>query len=123
MMKRILASIAVGVMPLVALAQVGVNTTYNGQTGVGGLMKWFSGILSLAVPLIISLAVVWFIWNVFQFAVAGNEEDKAKAKTQMIWGLVGIFVMVSVWGLIGILSSTFNLGTGMSSGPTVPILQ
>ncbi len=119
-MKKILASLAVSVLPLSALA---VDTTYSGGSGVGGLMKWFSGILSLAVPLIISLAVVWFIYQVFRFAVAGNEEEKAKAKTQMIWGLVGIFVMVSVWGLVGILSSTFNLNNAVNTGPGVPLID
>jgi len=120
-MKKILAAGAVFVSPLIALAQV--NTTYSGSSGLGGLLKWFSGILSLAVPIIISIAVVWFIWSVFQYAIAANEEDKAKAKTHIIWGIVGLFIMVSVWGLVGILSSTFNLTNTGSSGPVIPVIQ
>jgi preprotein translocase subunit SecG len=126
MFKRILASVAVSVLPLSVFAQTvntqTVNTTYQGG-GVGGLLKWFSGILSLAVPVIIALAVVWFIFSIFMYVIASNEEGKAKAKGQIIWGIVGLFIIVSVWGLVGILSSTFNLSTAAPAGPTIPVLQ
>jgi hypothetical protein len=121
MFKRILASVAVSVLPLSVFAQT-VNTTYQGG-GVGGLLKWFSGILSLAVPVIIALAVVWFIFSIFMYVIASNEEGKAKAKGQIIWGIVGLFIIVSVWGLVGILSSTFNLSTAAPAGPTIPVLE
>ena len=120
MIKRFLASAAVGAMPLLALAQV--NTTYSGNTGLGGLIRWFSGLLSLAVPLIISLAVVYFIWNVFMFFIKEGE-PKDEAKKGIIWGIVAIFIMVSVWGLVNILSSTFQLGNGPTTGPAIPVLQ
>lgn len=120
MMKRILASVTVSAFPLLALAQV--NTTYSGNTGLGGLLKWFSGILSLGVPLIISLAVVYFIWNVFNFFIKEGEA-KDEAKSGIVWGIVAIFIMVSVWGLVNILSSTFQLGNGPASGPAIPVLQ
>jgi len=102
-MKRILAIVLVGISPIIALAQA-----YSPNQGVSGLFNFAGGILNRAVPLIIALAVVYFIWQVFRYAVAANEEDKGKAKTQMIWGIVGIFVMVSIWGLVAILQSTFG---------------
>jgi len=115
-MKRILATVLVSAFPIVALAQ------YTPSQGVGGLFGLAAGILKLALPLIISLAVVWFVFNVFWYAVAGDEEKKAKAKTQMIWGIVGIFVMVSVWGLVGILQSTFGTsGATANIGNQLPL--
>ena len=117
MMKKILASVSVGIFPLLVSAQT-YTTTVTG--GIGGIMIWVRNILNAAVPLILSLAVVWFIWNVFRFAIAGSEEDKTKAKTQMVWGIVAIFVMVSVWGLVAILTSTFGTtGQGALNGPTI----
>lgn len=101
-MKKTLSTLALGLSPMIAFAQ------YSPNQGIGGLFALAKSFLGMAVPLIISLAVVWFIFNVFKYAVAGNEDDKAKAKTQMIWGIVGIFVMVSVWGLVAILQSTFG---------------
>jgi hypothetical protein len=119
-MKKILASVLASFLPLSAFAVTG---TYSGSTGVVGLMSWFSGILSLAVPIIIALAVVFLIWNIFRFAVAGNEEDKAKAKTHMIWGIVGLFIMVSIWGLVAVLSNTFSLSNTAQTGPSIPVIN
>ncbi len=118
-MKKILTSIAISILPLTALAQV---TTFQGG-GVPGLLKWFQTMLALVVPIIISLAVVWFIWSVFAFVLAGSEEGKTKAKTNMIWGIVAIFVMVSVWGLVGLLGSTFNLNNSVIQAPGIQQVQ
>lgn len=115
-MKRILAIVLVGVSPMIALAQ------YNPSQGIGGLFGLVGSWLKMALPLIISLAVVWFVWNVFRYMIAGDEEAKSKAKTDMIWGIVAIFVMVSVWGLVGILQSTFGTsGAGANIGNQLPL--
>ena len=115
-MKRILAIVLAGLSPMIALAQ------YNPSNGIGGLFILVGSWVKLALPLIISVAVVWFVYQVFRYAVAGDEEEKAKAKGQMIWGIVGIFVMVSVWGLVGILQSTFGTsGAGANIGSQLPI--
>ncbi len=106
-MKKILASVLVSAFPLMAFAQ-----NYTPSQGVFGLMAMLKSLLNYALPIIISLAVVWFIFEVFMFAIAGDEEKKKKAKEQMIYGIVAIFVMVSIWGLVGILQSTFGTGNG-----------
>lgn len=115
-MKRILASAFVGLSPLMALAQA-----YSPNQGISGLFTFAGGVLNRIVPLIISLAVVYFIFNVFKYAVAGDEDKKAEAKKHMIWGIIGIFVMVSVWGLVAILQATFGTsGVTGSIGNQLP---
>ena len=116
MMKRILAGVTVSTFPLLALAQ------YSPTNGIGGLFVLVGSWVKLALPLVISIAVVWFVWNVFQYAIAGDEEKKKTAKSGMIWGIVGIFVMVSVWGLVGILQSTFGTsGAAANIGNQLPL--
>ena len=73
-----------------------------------------------ALTLLISLAVVWFIWNVFYYIIAVDEVDKAVAKDKMVWGIVAIFVMISIWGLVAILQNTFRIGP---SGPSGDVRQ
>jgi len=106
-MKKFLAVGLATMLPVLSLAQ---NLVYKPDSGVQGLVTWFQNLLNVAVPIIIALAVVWFLWNVFQFIVKEGE-DKDKAKSGMIWGIVAIAVMVSVWGLVGILTSTFGTKT------------
>ena len=103
-MKKILIVGSAWLLPVLTLAQ---GLDYTPNTGVGGLLIWFKNLLNTLVPIIIALAVVWFLWNVFQFIVKDGD-DKDKAKSGMIWGIVAIAVMVSVWGLVGILTSTFG---------------
>ncbi|MFA5651859.1 MAG: hypothetical protein WC933_00650 [Candidatus Paceibacterota bacterium] len=119
-MKRILASVLVAVSPVMALAQ---SNGYNPGQGVAGLFDLAGYFLNRAVPFIISIAVVYFIFNVFKYAVlsGGDEEKKKEAKTQMIWGIVALFVMVSVWGLVAILQATFGTsGVTSNIGSQLP---
>ena len=64
--------------------------------------------LKIILPILISLAVIFFVYSLLSYILKEGEE-KAAAKTQMIWGIAILFVMISVWGLVDILASTFNL--------------
>ncbi len=74
--------------------------------------------LELARPFIgilIGAALAYFIYGVAQFILSsGNEEKRAKGKTDMIWGVVALFCMVALWGLVNILVSTFDLGGALN---------
>lgn len=98
------------------------NTTntlkFNSSSGLYGLLIFFGKILKLVLSVIISLAVVWFLYNVFRFAIATDEIKSKEARDAMIWGIVAIFVMVSIWGLVAILQSTFSIGPS-KSGPNL----
>ncbi len=114
-MKKTLAVLVALTAPMFAFAQ---SLTYSGSSGLGGIITFISTLLGYLFPLIITLSVVFIIWQIFRFAVAGGEDDKSKAKTHIIWGIVGLFVMVSIWGLVGILQSTFHLNS-YSLPPTI----
>lgn len=62
------------------------------------------------IPLLIALAVVAFIWGVVsQVLNPDNEEKKKQGKQYMIWGIIALFVIISIWGLVGVLSKTIGL--------------
>jgi uncharacterized membrane-anchored protein len=116
-MKRILATVLAGLSPMIALAQ-----GYSPNQGVTGLFTLLGGWLKLAVPLLISVAVVYFIYSVFRFMTTADDAEKDKAKKNMVWGIVAIFVMVSVWGLVAILQSTFGTsGVQSTIGTQLPL--
>jgi len=106
-MKKVLAVLLVGVSPLLALA---VDTDVSSIDAIFNSVK---SVLGALIPIFISLAVVYFIWEVFQYTIAGDEDKKSAAKKGMIWGIIGLFIMISIWGLVGILTTSFGLsGTG-----------
>ena len=51
-----------------------------------------------------------FMWGLFQFMLSSNNgEDTSTGKQHMIYGTIGMFIMVSVYGIISLLTSTFGL--------------
>ncbi|MFA6416300.1 MAG: hypothetical protein WCW56_02305 [Candidatus Paceibacterota bacterium] len=78
-------------------------------TDISSLFTFFQGLMSAILPILIGLAVIFFIWSLLMFLKeSGSKKDEAKS--QMIWGIVIIFVMVSVWGLVGILQGSLGEG-------------
>ena len=63
-------------------------------------------------PIIIFLfavAIVYFLYGVAQYLLSPeNEEVRKKSKSHMIWGIVGLFIMVAVFGIMRLLLSTFG---------------
>lgn len=99
-MKKILigySSVASFFIPFFVFAE-GINTGYLTSSFTS-----LKSVMTAAVVFLISLAVVWFIWNVVRYAMAEDEGGKEKAKSQMIWGIIAIAVIVSIWGLVGLL--------------------
>ena len=67
-------------------------------------------ILSPAVYLIIGISVVVFLWGVLKF-IRAEGDDKNEGRQFIVWGLVGLFIIVSLWALVSILQGTFNLNS------------
>jgi succinate dehydrogenase/fumarate reductase cytochrome b subunit len=134
--KKILISLgsisSLFLLPFLTLAQtqvqwgfgIGVNSggSSYGGTGnpnlngyMGSLITSGTSLLRSVLVFLISLAVVWFIFNVIRYAMSSDEEGKGKAKSQMIWGIIAIAVIVSVWGIVAILQGAFGLNQGASN--------
>lgn len=65
-------------------------------------------LLRSVVPLLVALSVVGFVYGIIKYFLNPDNEEKRKdGKTFMFWGLIALFVMVSIWGLVGIFSYTF----------------
>lgn len=104
-MKKVVKIVAgsLWALPFMAFAQ---NVNY-----ISNLLSDAKSLLDQLVVLLISLAVVWFIWNVIRYTMSDDEEKKGKAKGQMIWGIIAIAVIVSIWGLVAILQGIFGVNT------------
>lgn len=85
-------------LPLVASAAdlmstlVLVNRFLNGLIGV-----------------IITIAIIVFFWGLVRYLTDVGEK-KHDGLIIMMYGLIAIFVMVSIWGIIHLLQNTFGIG-------------
>lgn len=63
---------------------------------------------NLAIQLAIYLAVIWIIVSVVRYLIAGGEDGRKKMGESILWGIVGLFVILSIWGFVYILRRTFQ---------------
>lgn len=73
----------------------------------GSLVAMFIDMIKTLVPLIVGLTLLYFIWGIFQLVRSNSEDSRKEAIGVITYGIVSLFVMVSVWGLVSILTSTF----------------
>ena len=57
--------------------------------------------------MIISLAVVTFVWNVYLYFF--TEKDREGAATYVLYSVIGFFVILSFWGLVALLRNSIVL--------------
>ncbi len=94
-------------------ATSGVQLAANPK--IADVINFFTCLLANSVvPLLITVAIVIFIWGMVQFITnSDNEEKRQKGRQFMVWGIVALFMIVSVWGLVRILTNTFNISFGL----------
>lgn len=71
--------------------------------------------LRLAIYLIIALAVLTFVWNVYRYFF--TEKDKKEAGMYVLYSTIGFFVILSLWGLVNILTNSFKLDNNQPNWP------
>ena len=86
------------------------------------VIEIISDILGSIVPIIFALALLFFLWGLAKFILsAGDESARKEGRNIMIWGIIALFIMVSVWGLVNLLVETFGVeDTSIPDLPEVP---
>lgn len=124
-MKKIFASSIAFLSSLtfVHAASITSQVMTSGVTDVNSLGAQLKSYFNLAIELMIAAAVAWVIWSAFQFVMsAGNDEARGQARSGIVYGIIGIAVMMSVWGLVGLLTrSTGLLNTAPST--SIPLVN
>lgn len=59
------------------------------------------------IQLLFGLAVLYFVYGVLQFVFYPEDSEARKTgKSTILWGSIGMFIMVSAWGIIYFISNT-----------------
>ncbi len=130
-MKKIIALIAFAI-PAIASAQA-----LSPITNVNNLSTRLLGIGNIFTYILVAIAVIYIVWNVVQYFIKPNGDDRKAAGMNILWGIVGLFIIVSIWGLVNVLTNTFkttptdqaipNLGNSTQNGGIpanqIPLVQ
>lgn len=112
-MKKIISLGAVGsvILPVIVFAADAFS-----------ILTVINKILATVIPVLITLAVVYFIWGVIQYTVSSDEEKKKKARGMIIQGLIGLFVIIAFWGIIRLITNTFGVGPEQLNNSSIPCI-
>lgn len=80
---------------------------------IGNVLTTVKTLLNQVIPIVITLAVIYFFYGVAKYVMAaGDEEAQTAGRSIMIYGIIGLVVIVGIWGLVGIIANTFGISTG-----------
>lgn len=69
-------------------------------------------ILNPVIILLFSLALLMFFWGLLKLIWnADSDTDRDTGKRSLVWGLIGMLIMISVYGIISLLLSSFGINT------------
>ncbi len=81
-------------------------------------------ILNPLIRLVFLFALVVFLWGVFGYVKNGDsEEARSTGRRHMIWGVFGMFIMISVFAIMAFILNTFEIpgSTGNQINQVIPL--
>ncbi len=74
------------------------------------LAKIESAILFPLMTLMMAVALLMFLWGMYEYVLnADDESARSTGKTHMLYGVIGLFVMISALGILKIAAGTFGI--------------
>jgi hypothetical protein len=79
-----------------------------------------SEIVNPFIAILFSLAFLVFMWGLIQFLYqSGSSDKREEGKQHMLWGIIGLFIMLSAYGIVNVVLPIFNIDP--LKAPTGPV--
>lgn len=123
-MRKIIALVLGLLAPVAAMAQsVNVGPAYTGNQNIFTLLSTGQSLMNLLIRVLVGVAVLTIIIGIVRFIWAGSSGDEKageKAKSTILYGILGLFVITTIWGLVAIVRRTLGTGTPGSDSVVLP---
>jgi len=94
------------------------SSASSGGTGVIKITNGIVKVVETTFPVIILAGVLFFLWSVLQYSLI-EDADKGKATSQIGWGVLILFILISVWGLVAAIGQTAGVSvSGSGNAPS-----
>lgn len=115
----VVSAVMLFLVPAVSFAATGCPPTPG---KLRDLVCLFLDLIQTIVPVVFSLMLLVFFWGLARMILhAGDETAREEGKHIMIWGVIGLFVAVSIYGIVGFLYGSFNFSQSLSFPPLLPV--
>ena len=90
------------------------NIAYAASTNFNDFLKNVDNmIINPLIIFLFALALVYFLYGLIEFIANGaNDEKKTTGKSHMIWGIIGLTIMMGVWAILGMVLNTLGIDKG-----------
>ncbi len=70
-----------------------------------------AAIIDPLIALIFAAGFLVFVWGIVEFlyGLSNDTDSKEDGKRHMLWGVIGMAVMMSAWAILKLVANTFNL--------------
>ena len=96
-------------LPFFALADntIRIFDTPSSDLSFTSFANKISDVANVLIPFLIGLAFIVIIWGLFNYIRhAGDAEKVAKGREVVVYGIVGLFMMLSFWGFVMIIKNS-----------------
>ena len=85
------------------------------MSNLGDFIKAVGSLVSNSFVVLVAIALLVFLWGLVRFIInLGSESKVEEGKKMMTWGLIALFIMVSVAGLMRVLQGHLLGGTNLN---------
>jgi heme/copper-type cytochrome/quinol oxidase subunit 4 len=98
----------------VAVSLILIPSSTFASTTLCTLAQQAVGYFNMAIEVIIGLAVVVFIFNIYRYFFMDRENNKERGM-YLLWSIIGFAVIICFWGLVNVVANTFNLDKSVPS--------
>ncbi len=79
-------------------------------------------IINPIILFLMALALLLFVWGGARFLLnADNPQERERGKKHLLWGIVGLFVMLSVYFILQVALNTFGIRKGVDYPSEIPL--
>ncbi len=112
-MKKTILTLAISLLPLTAFGAIDCSAAKSTLNAI--VVCATLDILGTVVPFLVILATAILLVGILRFVAAGdNEEKRQGGRDVMVFGIIVLFIMVSLWGIVKIMhQSLFSGGFGI----------
>jgi|SRR3989344_7606097 len=72
------------------------------------------------IPILVGIALLYFIWSTIKLITTDNSEKREEAKMGMWWGIIALFVIISIWGIVRWIGATVGITNQDNSPIQIP---
>ena len=68
-------------------------------------------VINPVIALLFAAGLLVFVWGVVEFVagLSGVGEGRENGKKHMLWGIIGMFIMVAAYAILAIIANTLNV--------------